>query len=408
MVVMPTDSTTRLRADFNRDEPEEYRLAVKSLGDSNTSLPQTDYVAGGGAGYGPQRQQRLERSDYRPADRGPDRPQSHFQDRQNDGYRPSFASAPTEQSYANPEAAEKAFTTMLSQSEISSDWEWERAMKNIIKNPEYRAIGDPRKRKRAFETWSSENAALQKEKAKERQAKAREDFMKMLKSHPEIKHYTRWHTIRPILEGEAMFKATENEAERRQFFSDYLKVLQAEFIEREALDRKNHLAELSQLLRQLDIGLLTTWEEAKQLLGSHEGIPESGKFKSLHEYDVLTTFEQHMKTVEEAHDHVKQMEKFQRKRQERQNRDAYEVLLGELVDADKMNVTSKWMEVVPLIDNDPRYDAMLGQEGSSAQELFFDRIANLKESLLKRQQEIGEILKVGEFQVTLSSALTVC
>lgn len=379
----------------SREMPEEWKKALEDLEREESSRPpQSDYVAGGTSNYPPQRQPRHERNDYRPSDRGGDRPPSQFQNHQNDGYRTNFAPAINEPSYGSPEAAEKAFTTMLFASNVTPDWTWEKAMKEVIKNPEYRAIGDARKRKRAFEKWSAENAALEKERAKEREAKAREDFMKMLKSHPEIKHYTRWRTIRPILEGEAMFKTTGDEAQRRRFYSDYLKVLQAEHAEDEKSSRKNDLAELVQLLNQLEIGLLTTWSDAKGLLGAHHGNVESGKFRTLHEFDVLTTFEQHMKAVEESHNNDREMETFLQKRKERHNRDAWDELLSELKSDGKITANTHWNEIYPSIKGDPRYDAMLQQGGSTAQELFFEMVVSQKEALLSKQQEVEDILGV--------------
>lgn len=371
--------------------PKEVEEAQAKSNNQPQTPAQPDFVAGGGQNYPAQRQRR---DDYRPPDRGSDRPPSQFQSNQGDGYRPNFLPPTNDASYSSPEAAERAFTTMLSQNSVSSDWTWERAMKEVIKHAEYRAIGDPRKRKKAFEKWSSENAALEKEKAKEREAKAREDFKKMLRSHPEIKHYTRWKTIRPILEGEAVFKTTSDEAERRQFFYEYIATLQSANVEAEAEHRKSHLAEMNQLFKELDIGLLTTWDETKEMLGPHEGDTETGKYKSLHPFDVLSTFEQHMRSIEEGHNHVKQMEKLQEKRKERQNRDRCQDMLNELRDAGRITGTSQWVDILPLVEDDPRYDAMLGQEGSSTQDLFFDMLYEEKQVLQRKQQEVEDILAV--------------
>lgn len=68
-------------------------------------------------------------------------------------------------------------------------------MRAIIKEPQYRALKDPRDRRAAFEKYIVELKQQEQEKAKDRITKLRQDFAVMLKSHPEIKHYTRWRLV---------------------------------------------------------------------------------------------------------------------------------------------------------------------------------------------------------------------
>jgi pre-mRNA-processing factor 40 len=91
-------------------------------------------------------------------------------------------------------------------------------MRSIIKDPQYRALKDPKDRKAAFEKYAVEVRVQEKDRAKERIEKLRKDFATMLSSHPEIKHYTRWKTARPIIEGETIFRSAKDDDERRQLF----------------------------------------------------------------------------------------------------------------------------------------------------------------------------------------------
>ena len=106
---------------------------------------------------------------------------------------------------------------LLRRSNVQPDWTWEQTMRATIKDPQYRALKDPKDRKAAFEKYAVEVRLQEKEKAKDRLAKLRADFGTMLRRHPEIKHYSRWKTIRPIIQGETIFRSTDDEDERRQY-----------------------------------------------------------------------------------------------------------------------------------------------------------------------------------------------
>ena len=117
----------------------------------------------------------------------------------------AFVPANTDPEYATFEEAEAAFLKLLKRNNVSPDATWEQTLKSIIKDPQYRALKDPKDRKAAFEKYAVEVRLQDKEKAKERLEKLRTDFATMLRSHPEIKHYTRWKTARPIIKGETIF-----------------------------------------------------------------------------------------------------------------------------------------------------------------------------------------------------------
>lgn len=97
-----------------------------------------------------------------------------------------------EPQYHTFDEAESAFIKLLRRNNVAADWTWEKAMRAVIKEPQYRALKDPKDRKAAFEKYIVELKQQEQEKAKDRIAKLRQDFSVMLKSHPEIKYYTRW------------------------------------------------------------------------------------------------------------------------------------------------------------------------------------------------------------------------
>ena len=82
---------------------------------------------------------------------------------------------------------------------MGADWTWEQTIRAVIKEPQYRALKDPKDRKAAFEKFTVELRAQEVEKAKDRMTKLRQDFSIMLKSHPDIKYYTRWKYVSPFI-----------------------------------------------------------------------------------------------------------------------------------------------------------------------------------------------------------------
>jgi pre-mRNA-processing factor 40 len=245
-------------------------------------------------------------------------------------------------------------------------------MRSIIKDPQYRALKDPKDRKAAFEKYAVEVRLQEKDRAKERLAKLRTDFNTMLKSHPEIKHYTRWKTARPIIEGETIFRSSSDDNERRQLFEDYILELKRANIEREAITRKAAMDELVEILRGLNLEPYTRWSEAQGIIQSNPRFSGDEKFKTLSKSDMLTAFENHIKSLERTFNDIRQQQKNQKSRRERQNRDRFQGLLHELKTSGKIKAGSKWSQIHPLIQNDDRYTSMLGQAGSTPLDLFFD------------------------------------
>lgn len=283
---------------------------------------------------------------------------------------------------------------LLRRSNVQPDWTWEQTMRSTIKDPQYRALKDPKDRKAAFEKYAVEVRAQEKERAKERLAKLRTDFGTMLRSHPEIKHYSRWKTIKPILQGETIFKSTTDDQERRQFFEEYIMELKKKHMEEEAVERKSAMTDLVNILKALDLEPYTRWSEAQEVIQANDRVQSDAKFKLLSKSDVLTAFENHIKSLERTFNDAKQQQKASKARRERQNRDHFIDLLRELRDQGKIKAGSKWMQVLPYFEKDPRYDAMLGQPGSTPLDLFWDIVEEEERALRGRRNDVYDVLEV--------------
>jgi len=296
--------------------------------------------------------------------------------------------------YHSLEEAESAFMKLLKRHNVQPDWTWEETMRATIKDPQYRALKDPRDRKAAFEKYAVEVRLQEKDRAKERFAKLRADFNTMLKRHPEIKYYSRWKTIRPIIEGETTFRSTNEEDERRQLFEEYILSLKKAHVEQEAVTRKAAMDELVEILGSLNLEPYTRWAEAHAMIHSHNKFQSDEKFKSLTKCDVLTAFENHIKSLERAFNDARQQHKAARARKERKNREQFVLLLKEQRSLGNIKAGSKWMNLCPIIKDDPRYHAILGQPGSSPLDLFWDMVEEEEHSLRGPRNDVLDVLDV--------------
>jgi pre-mRNA-processing factor 40 len=300
--------------------------------------------------------------------------------------------------YSSFEEAEAAFLKLLRRVGVQADWTWERTMKAIIKDPQYRSLKDPKERKVAFEKLIIEMRDQEKEREKARITKLRHDFTTMLKRHAEIKHYSRWKTVRPIVQGETIFRSTSNDDERKQLFAEYVSELRKSHAEHESNMRKLALEELSILLNSLDLDAYTRWSEAQTLIHNNEQFQQDEKFRTLSKLDVLTVYESHIKGLERSSNEKKQTLKAQRLRRERRNRDGFVALLKELRKAGKLKAGTKWSQLYPLLENDDRYLAILGQTGSTPLELFWDLLEEEERTLRTLRNDVLDVLDVSNWE----------
>ncbi|KAJ4295861.1 U1 snRNP protein [Collariella sp. IMI 366227] len=312
----------------------------------------------------------------------------------------AFVPATNDPEYASAEEAEAAFTKLLRRSGVQPDWTWEQAIRAIVKDPQFRAIKDPRERKAAFEKYCHDVVVQDKERTKERLTKLRADFATMLRSHPEIKHYTRWKTARPIIEGETIFRSSNDENERRQLFEDYIADLKKAHKEQQVTMRKSAMDGLIDLLPTLNLEPYTRWAEAQDTIQSTAPFQKDEKYKSLSKYDVLTVFQNHVKALERKFNDSLQEEKNKKLRQERKARDGFMALLSELRKDGKIKAGSKWSQVYPLFEADERYQAIVGRPGSTAMELFWDVVEEEERSLRSIRNDVLDAIDDKRFEVT--------
>ncbi|KAL9604547.1 MAG: hypothetical protein Q9219_000512 [cf. Caloplaca sp. 3 TL-2023] len=378
--------------------PEVYKNALaQSSQPTKPQMPAPQFVAGGTNSFSSMPQQR-DRDDY--GERmGQDRQIGYGQMDMN-GTRGATIDTQNDPNYATFEEGEAAFINLLRRQKVQPDWSWEQTMRATIKDPQYRALKDPKDRKAAFEKYAVEVRLQEKDRAKERLAKLRMDFGTMLRRHPEIKHYTRWKTARPMIEGETIFRSTNDDTERKQLFEEYIIELKKTHVEREVVTRKSAMDELVHILKGLNLEPYTRWAEAHDMIQSDDKFKEDTKFQTLSKSDILTAFENHIKSLERTFNDERQREKNSKVRRERQNRDRFLDLLSELRAAGKIKAGTKWMKILPEIKDDSRYTSMLGQPGSTPLDLFWDVVEEEERALRLIRNDVYDVLEDKRYEIT--------
>ncbi|KAM7222265.1 hypothetical protein V8F06_002292 [Rhypophila decipiens] len=317
----------------------------------------------------------------------------------------AFVPANNDPEYATPEEAEAAFVKLLRQSKVQPEWTWEQALPTIMKDIQFRAIKDPKQRKLAFQKYCNDVVAQDKERAKERLSKLRADFATMLRSHPEIRHYTRWKTARPMIEGETIFRSTDNELERHQLFEDYIVELKRAHREQQVTMRKSAMDGLIELLPNLNLESYSHWSDGQTAIKNSNPFRQEEKYKAINKHDILTVFSNHIRALERARNESIQQEKKRKMRKERKARDAFIGLLLELKQDGKIKAGTKWSQVYPYFADDERYQALAGQPGSTAMDLFWDVLEDEERALRGTRNLIQDIIEDKQFKLTSETTL---
>jgi pre-mRNA-processing factor 40 len=233
---------------------------------------------------------------------------------------------PGTEAYYNKEEAKKDFIRLLRKTEMEPTSQWNEVLPHIIKNPAFRVVKDPVERKQLFESYLQTLHKEVEEKEKDRRHRVREGFLQMCRRHPEIKHYTRYKTARPILQEETDFKAAKDEDERRDLFEEFrveaLKTLET----KEEDERKEARKTFRTLLEGLELEPYARWRPTKDLF--ERKIREDGRQEdlvSMLEIDYLNVFEDYVKELEREYNEVRQTEKDKKYRADRKNREAFNV-----------------------------------------------------------------------------------
>merc|ERR1711935_657094 len=191
------------------------------------------------------------------------------------------------------------------------------------------------------------------------------------------------------------------EIERREVFEDSMVNLATKEKERAKALRKRNTNRLTDILdRMTNIKYNTTWEQAQQMLLDNPSFADDDELLAMDKEDALVCFEEHIREMEKEEEAEKEKEKKRTKRLQRKNRDAMNGVLDELHEQGKLTSMSLWVELYPIISQDARFHALLGQPGSTPLDLFKFYVEDLKNRFSSEKKLIKDILSEKSFAMT--------
>ena len=235
-------------------------------------------------------------------------------------------STPGTEAYHNKEEAKRDFIRLLRKTEIEPTSEWNEILPLIIKNPAFRAVPNPVERRQLFDNFLETVRTEVDEKEKDRRHRVREGFLAMCRRHPEIHHYTRFKTAKPILQEETDWKAAKDDEERRELFEEFRSEALQAVEAQEDSERDKAKRKFRELLESLELEPYARWLQTRERFDSKiraEGRQE--EFAAMHELDYLVVFEEYVKELEKKFNDVRQAERDAKYRRERKNREAFNV-----------------------------------------------------------------------------------
>ncbi|KIH44259.1 FF domain protein [Ancylostoma duodenale] len=197
---------------------------------------------------------------------------------------------------------------------------------------------------------------------------------------------------REIFNKEPVWQAV-HEDDRQDIFREALAYVTKRDADLNRETRKRNIKALAEILESMDqITYKTTWAQAQRLLIENPQFADDTTLQSMDKEDALIVFEEHIRQAEKEHAEIKEAEERRIKRQERKVREDFQKFLQELHKKGELTSMSLWSSLYPVISSDPRFDAMLTQDGSTPLDLFKFYVEELKEQYGQDRRVIKDIL----------------
>jgi pre-mRNA-processing factor 40 len=316
--------------------------------------------------------------------------------------------APIGMDFRTKEEAQDSFNEVLDDIGVESHWSWEMCVRRGNKHKFYQALKSVNDRKEAFMIYINDL----KERDLNRNKKQQEldaEILENLFDLSEITFKSKYQDVLEMFKDNEQFKST-NLLNRRVFFKKYkLKLLEYEKEQKRETRRRN-LINLKELLPTLIIKTWTTWAEFQEMLEPHY---ENDKdFKEMDKMDIIATLEDYIQTLESTQQIEKEQELKIQKRNERKARESFKNLLSDLkvLQTNKiskiLNINSKWKEIYKEIKDHPTLLSIIGNQGSTPLELFWDELMEMEDLYRPSRRLIFETVKSTGFCFDISTTFT--
>ena len=301
--------------------------------------------------------------------------------------------------FRDKKEAIEALKELLREKNVPSSANWDSALKMINKDPRWETLSKLTEKKQAFNAYKIQKQKEEKEEARLSAIKNKEDLEHFLMTTARMNSNVKYYRCEEIFAELPLWKLV-SDIERREIYQDVVRNLAKREKEHTKALRKKNQGRLANILDQMTrIDYKTTWEQAQQMLLDNPAFADDDELLAMDKEDALVTFEEHIRELEKEWEQERDKEKKRNKRLQRKNRDAMNMVLDELHEHGKLTSMSLWCELYPVISQDPRFHALLGQPGSTPLDLFKFHVEELKARFSDEKKVIREILKENSFEV---------
>lgn len=296
--------------------------------------------------------------------------------------------------------SQQQFVEMLRESAVDATWSFSQIIDTFIEDVRYWGVEDSLERKQLFESYLHNRTRDELLKENQSIEKFKHAFTQLLKTHKSIKYYTRWKTVKRLIANEPIYvHSVISEKVKRQTFQEYVDGLRSEHDQQESKLRNQALSELNEYFKTLNLNLSSTWDSTIKLIQQDPRFEQNKHFQILNQLDLLKVFETNLITLQNKQ--IQKIDKMKAKnyRNDRICRDEFRSLLQELKKEDLLRVDTKWSEIYPAIVQDERFLGLIGRDGSTPIELFWDFIDE-EEIIINGKKDIAsQVLLNHNFEV---------
>ncbi|KZP01446.1 hypothetical protein CALVIDRAFT_559263 [Calocera viscosa TUFC12733] len=279
--------------------------------------------------------------------------------------------------FATSEEAEKAFMHLLRKAGVDASWTWDQTMRAVITDPLYKSLKSLAEKKTTWQKYVEDLKAKEAEEREARLQRLRPVFKSMLSSNNNVHYYTTFRNADKMFAGNPTWSQIKVETERRLLYDEYVGALMEKQTAATREMRNRNISKVVALLKELDMNVTTRWRNAQTQIMTSKQWAIDAELRQLAPLDMLLAFEDYSRVLERDYEEVHRKSQIERTRQERKAREGFRELLDELRRDGRIKAKSKWKAIYPLLAEEARYLALLGNPGSTPLELFWDVVDEL-------------------------------
>eukprot|EP01147_Barroeca_monosierra_P011361 gene11362-3393_t len=316
---------------------------------------------------------------------------------------PENTASTSPKKYDSKEEAEAAFMELLEDKGVSVKWNWDKVLRVVTGDPRFLALSRMNERKRVWNRWKDNVVREERDAARQKAIEARQDFKQYLLDMKAVCPEAKYEELLRLFQGEPVFLAVKSERERQAVYDEVITIKKRKELDDIKDDISRRKEKFLSLVRGIPgFDVTWTWDRTLEYLAGVEDYTADEELQK-DEISCLEAFDEEMERLDHEFSLSVRQKKDDQYRKERKNRDAFLALLKELEENGQFHAETLWRTLYPDVCKDARYLAILGQEGSTALDLFKLQQDDLQDQLRKDKRLVKNLFKAKDFAVRVNT-----